>query len=76
MSDGALLGLSQALSLEVDAVGVVDESVEDGVGDGGIADELVPAIDGQLAGHDDRSRLVSILDDFEEVAALLGIEGL
>ena len=38
----------QALALEVDAAGVVDEPVEDGVGDDGIADEFVTAIDGQL----------------------------
>jgi hypothetical protein len=31
-------------------VGVVDEAVEDGVGDGGIGDDLVPMLDRHLAG--------------------------
>jgi hypothetical protein len=57
-------------------VGVVDQAVEDGIGDGGIADDLVPAIDRDLAGDDDRAGLVAVLDDFQEVAALLGVEWL
>ena len=63
---------AQAVSLQGEAVGVVDEAVEDGVGDGRIADDLVPVIDGQLAGHDGRAAAVPIVDDLEEIAALLG----
>ena len=33
---------SQGFSLQVDAVGVVDEAVENGVGEGGFANDLVP----------------------------------
>jgi hypothetical protein len=55
-------------------VGVVDEAVEDGVGDGGIGDDLVPVLDRHLAGDDGRSPLVTIIDDFEEIAALLAGE--
>src|SRR5260370_8213909 len=71
-----LLLLSEALSFEFDAVGVVDEAIEDGVGDGGISDDFVPAIDGQLAGDDDRTGLISVLDDLEQIAALIGVERL
>ena len=39
-------GASQAVAGEIDAVGVVDDAIEDGVGIGGIADELVPFVDG------------------------------
>ena len=39
----------QAVAGEIEAVGVVDEAVEDGVGVGGIADETMPLIDGDLA---------------------------
>src|SRR5579863_3817727 len=73
---GGLLLLSEALSFEFDAVGVVDEAIEDCVGDGGISDNFVPAIDGQLAGDDDRTSFISVLDDLEQVAALIGVEGL
>jgi hypothetical protein len=43
---------SHAFSGELESVGVVDESVEDGVGECWIADRLVPVLDRQLAGHD------------------------
>jgi hypothetical protein len=33
---------SQAVAGEIDPVGVVDEAIEDGIGVGGIADQLVP----------------------------------
>ena len=68
-------GLAHALSLEVEPVGVVDEAVEDGVGDGGIADDLVPVLDGHLAGDDGRAAPVPVVDDLQQVAALLGGQG-
>ena len=37
---------------EIDLVSVVDDAIEDGVGVGGIADQLVPFVDGDLAGDD------------------------
>ena len=49
----------------------MDEPVENGVGDGRIADDLVPAIDRHLAGDDRRPALVAVLDDLEEVAPLI-----
>ena len=65
-------GLAEALALEGEPVGVVDQAIEDGVGDGGIADDLVPVLDRQLAGHDGGAAAVPILHDLQEVAALLG----
>ncbi len=38
-------------TLAGDAVGVVEEPVEDGVAEGGIADDVVPVVDGDLAGE-------------------------
>jgi hypothetical protein len=35
-------GASQAVAGEIDPVGIVDDTIEDGVGVGGIADQLVP----------------------------------
>ena len=49
-SSGSML--TQALAAQFDAVGVVDDPIEDGVGQGGIADEFVPAIDRKLARDD------------------------
>jgi hypothetical protein len=50
----------------------VHEAVEDGISDCGIDDDLVPMIDGELAGQDCRAAAVAIVDYFEQVAALLG----
>ena len=33
-------------------MGIVDKPIEDGIGDGRVADQFVPVIDGKLAGHD------------------------
>ena len=52
----------------------MDEAVEDGVGDGGIADDFVPAVDGDLTGDDGGSSLISVLHDFEEIAPLIVAE--
>lgn len=49
---GPFAGAAQAVSSEVDAVSVVDEAVEDGVGVGWIADDIVPFVDWKLAGDD------------------------
>src|SRR5258708_37378142 len=73
---GGLLLLSEALSFEFDAAGVVDEAIEDCVGDGGISDNFVPAFDGQLAGDDVLTSFISDLDDLERVAALIGVDSL
>ena len=57
-------------------MGVVDEAVEDGVGIGGIADEVVPLIDGDLAGDERGAAAVALFEDFEEIVAGAGIERL
>ena len=49
---------------------VVNEAVEDGVGEGRIADDLAPLLDRNLAGDDRGSELMGILEDFEEIALL------
>ena len=65
---------SHTLAGEFDAIGVVDEAIEDRVGDGGIADDFIPVIDRNLTGDDGRAPLVAVFDDLEEVAALIVIE--
>jgi hypothetical protein len=44
-------GFPHAFALEGEPVGVVNKPVENGIGDGGVADNLVPVFDGQLACH-------------------------
>jgi transposase len=66
--------LSHAVSLEGEAVGVVDEAVEDGVGDGGVGDDLMPMLDRHLTGNDGRSALVAVIVDLMEIATLVAGE--
>jgi len=48
-------------------MGIVDEAIEDGVGIGRIADDLVPYRYRQLAGDDCRTPAVALLEDFQQV---------
>ncbi len=57
-------------------MGVVDEPVEDGVGICRIADDLVPFVDGDLAGEEGRAAAVAFFEDLVEVAAGAGVEGI
>ena len=59
---------------EFDAMGVVDEAIEDGVGVGGIADDLMPGGDGKLRGDDRRSAPIALFEDFEQVVTGAGVE--
>jgi hypothetical protein len=61
---------------EIDPVGVVDDAIENGVGIGGIADQLMPFVDGNLAGDDGRSAAVAFFENLEEIVTSGGIEGL
>ena len=68
------LCLSHRISLELEFVGVVDEPVEDGVGEGGVAEQVVPLLDGKLAGDQGGTGGVSVLEELEEVSAMAGVE--
>jgi len=67
---------SQAVAGEIDPVSIVDEAIEDGIGVSGIADQLVPFVDRNLAGDDCRSAAVTFFEDLEEVVTSDGIERL
>ena len=55
--------------MKLDAVGVVDQPVQDAVGKGGIADLIVPERDRDLAGEDGGACGVTVVTDFQEIAA-------
>jgi hypothetical protein len=52
---------------EIDPVRVVDEAIEDSVGVSGIADQLVPFVEGDLAGDDCRSAAVALFKNLKQV---------
>jgi hypothetical protein len=74
--EGFSAGAAQALAGQLDAMGVVDEAVQDGVGVGGVSDNVVPGGHWELGGDDRRSAAISLLEDFEEVVTGAGVEGL
>lgn len=60
------------LTAEREAVGVVHEAIEDRIGERGLADVVVPFLHRELTGDDRGSAVVSIIEDFEDVASCLG----
>ncbi len=48
-NSGRVVDAAHGSSFERDAVGVVEQAVEDGVAEGGIAYDLMPVVDGDLA---------------------------
>jgi hypothetical protein len=61
--------LSHAFSGELKAVGVVNEAIENCIAQGGITDDIVPKLYGDLAGDDGRSAPVAIVEDLEQIAS-------
>ena len=49
----------------------VNDAVEDGVTESGIGDYLMPFTDGDLAGDQQRTALVAVVDDLQQIAALV-----
>ena len=65
---------AQAVADQIDAMGVVDEAIEDGIGVGWVTDDLVPFVDRHLAGEDGRASAVAFFEDLVEIAAGAGVE--
>ena len=49
---------------------IVNEAVETGIGQGGIADDLVPLLDRNLAGDDCGAAPITVFEDLEQIDAL------
>ena len=65
-------GAAHGMAVEFEAIGIVDQAVEDGVGKRGFVDDVVPRRDRELAGDQDRASPMAVFDDFHEVATLTG----
>src|SRR5262249_4461615 len=66
---------AQALACQLDAMGVADEAVENGVGVSGVSNNLMPGRQGELGGDDRRPPPVSVLEDFEQIVTSAAVEG-
>jgi hypothetical protein len=71
---GAERVFSEALAVEVDAVSVVNNAIEDSVGERWISDDFEPAVHRDLACDEDRAAVVAVLDDLEQIAATIGVK--
>jgi hypothetical protein len=57
-------------------MGVMNKAVQDGIGISGIADQLVPAGNGELTGNEGRAPAISVFKDFEQMVAGIAVEGI
>ena len=62
---------SHAVSLEFVAAGIVNDPIENGVGDGGFANHVMPTRDGQLGGDDGGSPMIALIEELEQIEPLL-----
>ena len=63
--------LAHGILVEFNAARSVDETVKDGVGHGGIANELMPAVWRELAGDEGGGAALAVIKDLQEVAVLV-----
>ena len=63
--------LSHAVALEGDAMSVVNDPVENGVGDGRVCDQVMPSGHRDLGGDQGGLAPIAFLNDFEQMEALL-----
>lgn len=62
--------LAHALSGEAQSVCIMNEPVEDSVGQGRVANDLVPVLHRELAGDDCGTTAVTIFEDLQKVSPL------
>jgi hypothetical protein len=53
----------------------MDEPIENGVRQGGIAEVRVPMVNRQLAGDQGGALAMAIIKEFQEIASVLRVEG-
>lgn len=71
VSWGSALVLAHGITFELYLVGVVQQPVAYGVGQGRVTDIGVPVPDGALAGNNGGARLIAVFHDLQPVPVLL-----
>ena len=69
------MDFAHGISFEFKPVGIVDEAVEDRIGEGGVGDAGVPVLDRDLGGDQGGGAAVTIVEDLEQVFGLGAGEG-
>lgn len=70
-----VFGFAHRFTSEIELVGVVNQPIEDRIGDGGVGDDFVPLLDRILAGNQSGTVAAAVVDDFQEVTILPGTDG-
>ena len=66
---------AQRLAFECQAVGAVEDSIQDGVSDRDVVDPGVPVLRGELRGDDGAALLGAVIDELQQVwIALVNLE--
>jgi len=73
-SGGVGLLTPHGIAAEFDAMGVVNEAIQNGIGVGRIPDQIEPACHGELAGHHGGAATVAVLEDLEQMVAGVAVE--
>jgi len=60
---------SHRVTFEHEFVSVVDQAIENRVGQRGIADRLMPMLDGKLAGNNGGAAAVAVFEQFKHVVS-------
>ena len=63
----AVFGFPHRCASQLDTVGVVNQAIQDAVGNGRIADLIVPMRDRHLAGQHSRTNGITVVTDFQKV---------
>jgi len=62
------LFLSHGTSFQLNPVSVMDQPVQDGIGDSRVADVIVPVLDRKLAGDKGGATAVALLGHFKKIS--------
>jgi hypothetical protein len=61
--------LARGVDSELDAMGIVDDPVEDGIGKGRLVNRVMPAIDRDLAGDQGAAAAIAVFANLEDEMA-------
>lgn len=54
----------------------MDQTIENGIGQGGIGEAGMPVLQRDLGGHQGRSPAVAVVDDLQQIPSLAGGQGI
>src|SRR3974390_428354 len=62
---------AQAVALELNAMSIVNDAIQDRIAESGVGNDIVPLWHGDLTCDQERPFVVAVIDDLEEIASLV-----